>query len=137
MKTAVACGYVKPESLSDFKELYRRVEAGEPKVSRDIWFAKPDRSGWWCERICYTNLFDSDGNVLQTIGVGRNITQETIDLAEKQQMELALSTTTMVLCVYDIQNDSFANFSRGAEKFGFNPNEKSSYKMNRSSKNGQ
>lgn len=68
-----------------------------------------------CERICYTNLFDSDGNVLQTIGVGRNITQETIDLAEKQQMELALSTTTMVLCVYDIQKTAL-RISAGGRK---------------------
>lgn len=124
---AIENGFVRPESIKDFRELYRRVEAGEPEVVQDIWFADASRSGWRCERIFYTNIFDDEGKVLQSIGVGKNVTVEAETMAEKQQMEMALDSTSIVLCSYDIQNKTFLNCSPGAEQFGFYVGEEGGY----------
>ena len=127
VETSIRRGDIKPESIEAFRDLYRRVEAGEPEVSRDIWLARPDGGGWWCERVFYTNLLDDRGNVLQSIGVGKNITNELKILAEKQQMELVLASSAIFLCSYDIQNNVFNSLSRGAERFGFRLNQKGGY----------
>ncbi len=116
VETTIRMGYIKEESISDFRELYRLVEAGEREVSKDIWFWKEDGSGWWCERIIYTNLLDSDGNVLRTVGVGRNITEETQTAVRKQQMELALASTSVSLWTYDIRYGIFESYHYNASE---------------------
>ncbi|WP_427781037.1 response regulator, partial [Candidatus Pseudoscillospira sp. SGI.172] len=118
VEQSIRSGVVKAESVDAFRELYRRVEAGEPEVSGDIWFARRDGSGWWCERIWYTNLLDDKGNCSLSIGVGKNITDVLRNKAERQQMEMALSFTSIVLCSYNVKRDVFTSFSPGAERIG-------------------
>ncbi|GAA0266446.1 hypothetical protein GCM10008922_26900 [Faecalicatena contorta] len=127
VENTIKNGHIKSESIEDFRELYRLVEAGESEVCKDIWMTNKEGEGWLCERIYYTNLKDRKGNVLKTIGVGKNITKETKVLIEKQQIDLAIASTEIFLCTYDIQNDVFISFSPGANRLGFHAGQRCSY----------
>lgn len=120
IETALNNDYIRPDSREDFIELYRRVEAGEPEVCKDIWIKNQDGNGWWCERITYTNVLDHEGKVIQSIGVGKNVTQENQIRTEKYQIEMALSSTSLLFYTYDIQKDIFINANTNSKRFGFN-----------------
>ncbi|MEG2417315.1 MAG: response regulator [Eubacterium sp.] len=119
IQTVLDSGYVKPESRQDFRRLYERVRQGEDNVSEDIWFATEDGKGWWCERIRHSIIRDDTGRPLYAIGIGRNITQEMKALVEKQQMELAISSTSISMWTYDIKTGVYQSNNQGAENMGF------------------
>lgn len=112
-------GIIKPSSVNDFIELYARVRAGEERVTKEIWFANADKTDWWCERIIYTNIFAEDGSVLRSIGVGQDVTNEVSALAVKQQMELALSSTSISTWIYNIQTGTYESYNRTKDVPGF------------------
>lgn len=112
-------GNIKPSSVDDYIELCDRVRAGEDSVTKEIWFANTDKTDWWCERIICTNIFAEDGSILRSIGVGRDVTNEVTALAHRQQMELALSSTSISTWIYNIQSGVFESYNRTKDVPGF------------------
>ncbi|MEG3028771.1 MAG: diguanylate cyclase [Oscillospiraceae bacterium] len=80
--------YVHPDSVDDFKELYREVIQAKPEATRDILVQNADRTGYWWERITYIPLFDIEGKHTKSIGTSIDVTyvheQETrLEMAKK------------------------------------------------------
>ena len=59
-----------------FREFFRRVGAGEPRVSDDFWMVNTKDSYPVCIRFVYTTICGADGKPLKAYAVARNITAE-------------------------------------------------------------
>ncbi len=90
----VKSGYVRQDSVEEFLQMYRAMEAGAKTVSGEFWFRTPEGTDWWCEHIDYTNVFDATGRPVRAYAVGRNVTDK--KLAEiRYNEELSYRTATM------------------------------------------
>ncbi|MDD3401814.1 MAG: response regulator [Hespellia sp.] len=76
IESTVENGYVREDSLQTFYSIFERLQNGEKEVSEDIWYKTTDKTGWWCERVIYTVVFDKDGLPLKAFGAGRDVTRE-------------------------------------------------------------
>jgi two-component system sensor histidine kinase/response regulator len=81
----IESGYVRPDSIHDFREMYKKLEQGVKTYSADIWFHTPDGKSWWCEHIDYTNVLGPDGKPVTAYAVGKDITA--VKLAEQRYNE--------------------------------------------------
>lgn len=84
-ESLIASGYVRSDSAAEFAELYQKMERGARTVSGDIWFQTNDKTGWWCEHIDYTAVFDGNGKPKLAYAVGKDITAEKV--AEQRYRE--------------------------------------------------
>lgn len=75
-ESLIASGYVHPDSIDDFRALYRKVDEGQPFSTAEIRTRLPDGTGWWWQRITYTTEFNSDGTPQCAFAVGEDITRE-------------------------------------------------------------
>ncbi|MDD3336040.1 MAG: response regulator [Eubacteriales bacterium] len=69
-------GYVREDSIPKFLSLFERLRQGEREITEDIWYKTTDEKGWWCERVSYTSIFDSNGKPSKAFGAGRDVTRE-------------------------------------------------------------
>ena len=80
-------GDVRSDSAEAFLEMHRNMERGAKTVSGDFWFKTADRSGWWCEHIDYTTVFDEEGKPKLAYAVGKDVTA--VKVAERRYQEEA------------------------------------------------
>lgn len=71
--------YIDDDSVADFLEMYRQVEAGAPKASCEVWYKLKPGQEPRCESISYTTVFDDEGKPVSAFGIGRNITTQKLD----------------------------------------------------------
>ncbi|MEG1384935.1 MAG: PAS domain-containing protein [Oscillospiraceae bacterium] len=76
ISTTIANGKLREDSISSFKKIFERLRSGEKEVVGDIWYRTNDNSGWWCERVIYTNVFDEYGKPVKAFGAVRDVTRE-------------------------------------------------------------
>ena len=74
----VESGYIRSDSVEEFLELYRQLEAGAKTVSGEFWLKDVDKDSWWCENIDYTTVFDEKGRPICAHAVGKNVTAKKI-----------------------------------------------------------
>ena len=70
-----------------FRNFFRRVEAGEPRVCDDFWMVNTSESSPVCMRFVYTTVMDGEGRPLKAYALARNITAEKKD-AEQYEASL-------------------------------------------------
>ncbi|MGV8905887.1 MAG: diguanylate cyclase [Acetobacterium sp.] len=83
VETVIKKGIVHPKSVSRFREIYEKIDNGEPFAEGVIAFI--DKDG--VERIneiFFTNIFDDQGNPMRAIGVLRDVTEQKILQSEKK-----------------------------------------------------
>ena len=73
------------EQFSAMKELFRRMEQGESKVSGDFWVNSPKTHTRWCERVSYSVVTDDRGRPVKAYGASFDVTES--KLAEKRYQE--------------------------------------------------
>lgn len=59
-----------------FLDMYRRIDAGAPKASCEVWYKLRPGTEPRCERISYTTAFDAEGRPCKAYGIGQNITAQ-------------------------------------------------------------
>lgn len=74
-------------------DMYRRIEAGEPRVTGDFWMRWHPSSARRCERTIYTVVKDEDGKPRTAYGIGMNCT------AQKLEQESFENTLQQVLAI--------------------------------------
>lgn len=80
--TAIGAGLVHPKSILAFREIYRKIDQGEP-FAEGV-FAFIDKAGnERINEIFFTSIFDSNRNPIRAIGLLRDITEEKILEREK------------------------------------------------------
>lgn len=76
IQSTIEKGYVREDSILDFYDIFKRLNAGEKEVKADIWYKTNDNLGFWCERVIYTSVFDEQGVPIKAFGAGRDVTRE-------------------------------------------------------------
>jgi signal transduction histidine kinase/PAS domain-containing protein/ActR/RegA family two-component response regulator len=66
--------YIDDAYVDDFLEMYRKIDAGEPKASCEVWYKLRPGTEPRCEQISYTAVFDAEGRPCKAYGIGQNIT---------------------------------------------------------------
>ena len=101
-QSLVECGYVRSDSVNAFVDMYRKLREGAPTASGDFWFRKQDDSGWWCERIVYTNVLDETGKPLRAYALGKDVTTEIQQQVERKKLDIALANSNLYVWEYDV-----------------------------------
>ena len=76
-ESIIASGFFRDSSVVELRRLMMRVDAGEATASADIWY-DPQEGESWCEHVTYVNIFDGDGKIIRTIGMGEDVTEQRI-----------------------------------------------------------
>jgi len=66
--------YIDDASVDAFLEMYRKIDAGAPQASCEVWYKFKPGTEPRCERISYTTAFDAEGRPCKAYGIGQNIT---------------------------------------------------------------
>lgn len=99
----ISRGFVKSESEQALRSIYKKICNGEKSVSADIYQKNKGQDSYWCERQTITNFFNDD-EIISTIGVGENITEEVELKSSKQKFEIMLNSSNITIWEYDILN---------------------------------
>ena len=83
-ESVIATGFIQRDSIEDLRELMKKVDAGAATSSAEIW-CSPKYSDPWCDRVTYINVFDATGNIIRTVGIAEDITEQ--KLAQQQYEE--------------------------------------------------
>ncbi len=81
-ESLVESGFVHPESVADFYEMYDKLYQGEAFAEGVFKVQTSDRKGYWYEHIRYTNSFDGEGNPYRAIGMSTDETAHQEALAK-------------------------------------------------------
>lgn len=91
---------IHPNSRKKFIELHKKLCEGQDNVSCDLWFRKMNGVGWWCERVNYMIVLDTDGEPIKAFGIGTDITElknAEKRIKEEQQAQEGLDSERVVL----------------------------------------
>lgn len=69
-------GLVREDCVESFRELYRRLKAGEDRVSGEFWIRRSGQEGEWCERVTYMAASREDGRPARAYGASLDITAQ-------------------------------------------------------------
>ena len=69
-----------------FLDLYRKIDAGAPSASCEVWYKLTPGTERRCERISYTTAFDDSGHPVKAYGIGQNITAQKQAMAEYERL---------------------------------------------------
>lgn len=83
-ESVIATGFINEKSVEDMRTMLHRVDSGIKTVSAEIWYV-PQTEDPWCDKVTYVNIFDGEGNVLRTIGIAEDITDQ--KLAQRKYEE--------------------------------------------------
>lgn len=83
---------VHPEDIEKAKELYRKVDAGEPFVSSLIRFREENE--WRYKEINYTGIYNSKGTILYALGSSKDVTEEMENRKRYENMITFLRTSS-------------------------------------------
>jgi PAS domain-containing protein len=70
--------FIDPMDIPKVREAYAAVARGEPKVVCDYWYKTPEGMQRHRERMVYTTLYDEKGQPSSAIGIGLDITADTL-----------------------------------------------------------
>jgi signal transduction histidine kinase/ActR/RegA family two-component response regulator len=84
--------YIADVSVPKFLEMYRKIDAGEPRANCEVWYKINPGTEPRCEHISYTTLFDAEGNPIKAYGIGQNITNRKMAEAEYDRMRSQLTS---------------------------------------------
>jgi signal transduction histidine kinase/CheY-like chemotaxis protein len=85
--------YIDEDSVADFLQLYRDVEAGVPRASCEVWYKLSPGKEPRCERISYTTQFDAAGKPVKAYGIGQNITVRKLEEENYQRLYRQISNS--------------------------------------------
>lgn len=117
-ESVISVGHIHPESCEAFRELYRRLYAGEKRVEADIKTKTESGEGWQWERIIYTTIFDSKGKPSYAIGMSEDITkQKEAEIRFQQDMKMRSSLEEGSLANYQVNlSRNIVDFMKMAEE---------------------
>ena len=91
------------KSQADLREMYRRVEAGEPTVSADVWLKETEDSPASSQHMIYTVIKDEKGKPAAAYGIALDNTREKQDQEKfSQGMQSLLSSNPESLCTFQL-----------------------------------
>lgn len=97
-------GFVHPDSAEAFREMYRKLSAGDERAEGIFRIQTADRTGWWYEHIRYKTIFDNHGHPIRAIGISTDVTKEKeLELAYNKELSIqqAMITDIFAQALYD------------------------------------
>ncbi|MEG2221843.1 MAG: response regulator [Oscillospiraceae bacterium] len=113
----IRTGYIRPDCADEVRRMMAEICDGAPTAGAEVWYRNEDGSSW-CERMSCINLFDKDGAVRRTIGIGKNVTEEINLRTEKQKTDMALENADLYIWEYDILNHICISAERAVDEYG-------------------
>ena len=104
-------GFIHPDDAEAFRELHRRIEAGENEAEAVIRRRSPSGGYRW-ERVRYTRLRDEDGRLVKVLGTSADMDAYK-ELEERFQA--TIRQTGIAVGIYDIRSNHFDTFFRDRE----------------------
>lgn len=74
-ESVIESDYIRPDCQPAVLSAYKKLSETGEWCELDVWYRKNDNSGWWCEKLNMTTVFDEDGKPELAIGLGKDITR--------------------------------------------------------------
>ncbi len=116
-KDVIDEGHVRSDSIPAFLRLHERLKQGANTAEETIWYKTPDNSSWWCEHVSYYTIFDENNMPVRAVGIGRNVTKEIQESAERKKLDIALKSSNLFLWEYDILGKRYIQQSNAINGF--------------------
>lgn len=118
-ESLVENNFIFEESIDEFLQIYKRIFNKNIKTSSGIIKVRTNNNSHLWERLTLTNIFDSDKNILRTVGVIENITEEKENelslFLEKQYFE-ALQTDNISTYEINLSKNTINPFNNSNKK---------------------
>ncbi|MCR5032092.1 MAG: response regulator [Lachnospiraceae bacterium] len=115
----IAVGDVREDSADRLRRLFERISNGEDAVADEIWIrSASDPEEFICTRFYISNLRDEFGEIIRTVGITRNITEEIQAKLDKQKYELAISNSSVSIWEFDLKAGRCRTDQKTAALFG-------------------
>ena len=85
--------YIDESYVGDFLEMYRKIDAGAPQASCDVWYKLHHGVEPRFMHISYRTAYDSEGNPVKAYGIGQNITAQKVAQDEYDRIRTQLTHT--------------------------------------------
>ena len=108
--------YIDDIYADEFLEMYRKIDAGEPHASCEVWYKLKEGTEPRCERIIYTTVFDEEGRPYKAYGIGQNITRQKLARAEYDRLRAQLTGN-----LKDVVSSTQLNLSKNLYISGYSP----------------
>ena len=108
--------YIDDAYEETFLEMYRRIDAGAPRASCEVWYKLKPGTEPRCEHISYTTVFDGDGRPVKAYGIGRNITRQKLAQEDYDRMREQLTGN-----LTDVVGSFQLNLSQNKYLSGYSP----------------
>ena len=83
-ESVIDVGFIQESSIDDLRELIKKVDEGAPAATGEVWYSPKDADPW-CDKVTYVSIFDESGEIVQTLGIAEDITEQ--KLAQQQYEE--------------------------------------------------
>ena len=125
----ILSGHIHPDSISECRKLYEKVNSGQQRVVAEICKRNNDDTGWWWEKITYTSVFNKEGKPIRTVGLGEDITREKEnEIKYKEDIHAKNMLLKDTLCNFRLNlNDNSICFFSAQNDFEILMKEKSNY----------
>ncbi|MCR4588488.1 MAG: response regulator, partial [Lachnospiraceae bacterium] len=118
-ETKILMGDVRKDSEEKLRALFDKICAGEEMVQDEIWIRSAvDPEEFICTKVYIRNLRDEFGEIIRTVGITRNITEEIQNRIQKQKYELAIADSSLSIWEFDLNNDTYSISEETAGRFG-------------------
>lgn len=108
-ETLIERGTVEPSTVPAYREMYRRIHAGEPKAS--CFITTKDTDGILYDfELSLTTLYDRDGRPIRAIGVRKNVSQ-IMRLQKEKEFGKTLVAGRDFVCEADISNNEITDIN--------------------------
>lgn len=118
-ESLVENNFIFEESIDEFLQIYKRIFNKNVKTSSGIIKVRTNNDSHLWERLTLTNIFDNDKNILRTVGVIENITEEKENelslFLEKQYFE-ALQTDNISTYEINLSKNTINPFNNSNKK---------------------
>lgn len=118
-ESLVENNFIFEESIDEFLQIYKRIFNKNVKTSSGIIKVRTNNDSYLWERLTLTNIFDNDKNILRTVGVIENITEEKeneLSLFLKKQYFEALQTDNISTYEINLSKNTINPFNNSSKK---------------------
>lgn len=96
-------GHIDMSCAPQYREMYRKIHAGEPFAACSIMAHDKDQSVWFFE-LSLTTVYDSDGHPVRAIGIRKNVS-DMHHLLKEQEFTESMASDKFYLFEADITNN--------------------------------
>ncbi|MEG0177453.1 hypothetical protein [Anaerorhabdus sp.] len=111
VEDVIKSGIIATRSIENLRDLYRRIDAGEP-TAKTIIYANAVDGGEHLLEIYLVNIFNKKGEPIYAVGARKDITETSL-LKKEEAYKMAIESNMILIFEANISTDRYTNYNNG------------------------